>query len=324
MKISVIIPVYNVERYVRQALDSILDQCYGDVELICVDDGFQDSSGAILDEVSTQDERVKVFHQQNSGVGEARNRAIKESVGDWLIFLDADDVANEHLCQDVVDAVNRHPDADLVAFRRVEFNEVDEPKWMNLSASREIVLPIENEVPTCLAGVLFAQFAFKRSIVSTFPRYSQGEDIVFMIKCFERATKCVYLNRFLYGYRVRSGSAMHSSFSMTKLRDSIDYTSEMFRLIELSTKHYGVGFIRPRANLWVEDLPDYIFKFKSGEEKGLLWNEWMNSMEHARKISLFSAWQHLVVVVISLTRCKLLVLLLCVAPRRLKLMGFHR
>ena len=88
---SVLIPVYNVEPYVRECLDSILDQGYEKLELLVVDDGSTDRSGAICDEYAARDARVKVFHKPNGGLMSARRYAIERARGDYILFVDSDD-----------------------------------------------------------------------------------------------------------------------------------------------------------------------------------------------------------------------------------------
>ena len=91
MKYSIIIPVYNVEKYLKQSIQSVLDQSYEDFEVILIDDGSTDKSPAICDELAEKDERVKVIHKQNGGVSSARNEGIRQAKGDYILFLDADD-----------------------------------------------------------------------------------------------------------------------------------------------------------------------------------------------------------------------------------------
>lgn len=96
--ISVIVPVYNVQNYVGACLNSILSQTYQNFELLVVDDGSSDNSGAICDEIALKDSRVKVFHQENSGVSKARRFALEHSCGDYIVFVDSDDIlANDAL-----------------------------------------------------------------------------------------------------------------------------------------------------------------------------------------------------------------------------------
>ena len=89
--ISIIVPVYNTEKYLRRCIDSVLAQTYQDFELLLIDDGSKDSSGAICDEYAAQDARVRVFHKENGGVSSARNVGLDNARGEWITFVDADD-----------------------------------------------------------------------------------------------------------------------------------------------------------------------------------------------------------------------------------------
>ena len=90
-KISVIVPVFNTEKYISECIDSILAQTFTDWELILVDDGSKDNSGKICDEYATKDSRVRVLHQPNGGVTSARSNGVKNAKGEWITFVDADD-----------------------------------------------------------------------------------------------------------------------------------------------------------------------------------------------------------------------------------------
>ena len=90
-KISVIVPVYNTEKYLDRCIQSILAQTYTDFELLLVDDGSTDSSGAICDKYAEQDSRVRVFHKENGGVSSARNQGLDNAKGEWITFVDSDD-----------------------------------------------------------------------------------------------------------------------------------------------------------------------------------------------------------------------------------------
>ena len=89
--ISVVVPVYNTEKYLHKCIESILNQTFRNIEVILIDDGSVDGSGSICDEYKIKDERVKVFHQPNSGVSVARNKGIIESTGNYICFVDSDD-----------------------------------------------------------------------------------------------------------------------------------------------------------------------------------------------------------------------------------------
>ena len=116
MKLSVIIPVYNMTRYLRECLDSVAAQSYPDWEAICIDDGSTDDSGAILDEYVAKDPRFRVIHKKNAGVPSARNDGIAAAQGEWVAFIDSDDSVKSEwfahaaaLMTDDVDLVRPEP-----------------------------------------------------------------------------------------------------------------------------------------------------------------------------------------------------------------------
>ena len=103
--ISVIVPVYKAEKYLRRCIDSILAQTYTDFELLLIDDGSPDRSGEICDEYAKQDSRVRVFHKPNAGVSSARNLGLDNAKGDWITFVDADDYLAPDWCQQHIEAI---------------------------------------------------------------------------------------------------------------------------------------------------------------------------------------------------------------------------
>ena len=115
-KVSVIIPVYKVERYVRRCLDSVMSQTLTDWEAICVDDGSPDNSGKILDEYARRDKRIRVIHKENGGVSAARNDGIKLARGQYVIFIDSDDFIHPQLFEITTCLADKN-NADTVSFR---------------------------------------------------------------------------------------------------------------------------------------------------------------------------------------------------------------
>ncbi len=113
--ISVVVPIYNVERYLHRALDSILSQTHKNWEAILVDDGSTDSSGNIAEEYAASDQRFKVIHKPNGGLSDARNAGMQHITGEYLIFLDSDDFLHPQLMELCLQAIKRD-DSDLVAF----------------------------------------------------------------------------------------------------------------------------------------------------------------------------------------------------------------
>ena len=111
--VSIIVPVYNAQRTLRRCIDSVLNQTFSDFELLLVDDGSKDESGEICDSYALRDERVKVFHIENSGVSAARNVALDRARGEYLQFLDSDDWITADATQQFVRAARKY-DCDMV------------------------------------------------------------------------------------------------------------------------------------------------------------------------------------------------------------------
>lgn len=116
--VSVIVPVYNTEKFLESCVNSIISQTYKEIEIILVDDGSTDKSGNICDTFK-KDNRVKVYHRQNSGPSASRNFALKQASGDFLMFCDSDDMLDEQAIEASMDSI---VDADLCLFPLVEFN----------------------------------------------------------------------------------------------------------------------------------------------------------------------------------------------------------
>ena len=118
-KISVIVPVYNVQMYLRQCLDSVLNQTFTDFEIICVNDGSTDDSGKILLEYADKDNRIKIITQENKGLSEARNSGLKSAQGEYIYFLDSDDFSHPQLLE-ICYTLAEKEQADLVSFETIK------------------------------------------------------------------------------------------------------------------------------------------------------------------------------------------------------------
>lgn len=117
VKISILVAVYNAEKYLSKCLSSLLSQTLQDIEIICVDDASTDSSLTILNAYAAKDERIKVVHlPQNAGIAKARNAGLSISTGEYIAFVDSDDWLSEDACEKVLDVFKRYPSTDTVLF----------------------------------------------------------------------------------------------------------------------------------------------------------------------------------------------------------------
>ena len=112
-KISVIVPVYKVEKYIHKCVDSILNQAFSDIEVILVDDGTPDRCGEICDAYGEQDSRVKVIHKENGGLSDARNAGMPHASGEYIIFIDSDDYIDVNMYEELLAAISSYV-VDLV------------------------------------------------------------------------------------------------------------------------------------------------------------------------------------------------------------------
>lgn len=130
--ISVIIPVYNVEKYLEQCLDSVINQNLQDIEIICVDDGSTDNSPSILEKFSSKDNRIKIFSKENGGQASARNLGIKKAKGKYIAFVDSDDFIKEDMFVKLYDvAENNNLDIAMCKIALYDDNtgNIDENAW---------------------------------------------------------------------------------------------------------------------------------------------------------------------------------------------------
>ena len=120
-KISVIIPVYKVEQYLPECLDSIINQTYKNLEIICIDDGSPDNSGKILDEYASKDNRIRVIHKENGGISSARNAGLDIATGDWISFVDSDDWLDINTYEKLLSSADE-ANTDIVMFGNCSVN----------------------------------------------------------------------------------------------------------------------------------------------------------------------------------------------------------
>ena len=246
---SIIIPVYNVAPYLRECLDSVLTQTFSDWEAICVDDGSTDDSGAILDEYAVKDIRFRVTHQPNAGEGAARNTGIAVAKGEWVFFLDGDDVMLDGALEQLARVATS--DVDLVRFGFCTFEDGSRPNYIRYDEKCQTSLvdvSYDIEMPEFYSYVW--QHLFRRSIIDgmQFKRYKRGCDRVFLDDILLNKVNSVkVIDRVCYGYRKRPGSAMNSVPSSQVLRDEMDHRLDIMEMTDASGKRFDYA-----GNWWLE------------------------------------------------------------------------
>lgn len=210
--ISVIVPIYNVERYVRKCLDSLKGQTLKEIEVICIDDGSTDSSGRIADEYAAEDERFRVIHTENRGLSAARNRGIDESRADWLMFVDSDDWVHEDFCR-VPYEKSLEYGADLVIFDHYLTKQIGKPRRIKTDQVKSGIVSSISVIRNCGAW----NKLYKRNLFDDI-RYPEGhvyEDIATTHKIIQKSDKIYRCGENLYYYRIRGRSITKCTSSRT-------------------------------------------------------------------------------------------------------------
>lgn len=207
--ISVIVPVYNVEKYLEKCVKSIIGQTYKNLEIILVDDGSTDSSGKMCDEISKTDDRIKVIHKKNGGLSDARNAALKIAKGDYFGFVDSDDyIANdmfETLCNLLE---NNNSDISIVSYYEIYNDKLigvrdskDLVNFNKLDAMKELLM--DSRIQSYAWNKLFKRDLFNGL---EFPTGKNFEDIATTLLLFEKANKVTLLEEPKYYYLRRDDS----------------------------------------------------------------------------------------------------------------------
>lgn len=215
-KVSVIIPVYNVEEYLAECIESVLNQTYMDFELILVNDGSKDKSGEICDRYALNDSRINVIHKENGGASSARNIGIETALGDYIYYLDSDDILEKNAIECLVTSAENSK-ANIVFFEADSFGVSGYVKDGNYHYKKKyeegagkavlesLVLNKEFHVSTPL---LFTRRSF---LAESGVRFKEGimyEDMIYTFELFCKAEKICHLDKTLYRRRYREASVM--------------------------------------------------------------------------------------------------------------------
>lgn len=224
-KVSIVVPVYNVEKYLDRCMQSLLNQTLKDIEIILVDDGSPDNCPQLCDDYASKDSRIKVIHKQNAGLGMARNTGINNAIGDYIMFLDSDDTYVTDACQRLYDAANNH-DADVSTgtFNKelksgewtaehdtpqiVEGEFIKQYAYDMIACSPEIFTERLHPVSACLLCIN-REFLLSSGIRFESERKVASEDTLFKIKLFKGIGKLVVLDYPFYNYFLNGDSLTH-------------------------------------------------------------------------------------------------------------------
>lgn len=222
VKVSVIIPVYNSEKYLRQCLDSVLSQNLREIEVICVDDGSTDESTGILLGYASKDERLKVVCQKNSGPGTARNNGLRYANGKYVIFLDSDDWFEPDMLEKLFETAER-TGADITICKTEQFDAATGEEISGDWMLKDALAPSECFVPADIADHIFQltygmvwDKLYLRSFIEReglgFPSLRAAEDTAFVYKSLLFSSRIALLPEVKVHYRINRTSSVSNSF----------------------------------------------------------------------------------------------------------------
>ena len=207
--ISVIVPIYNVEKYVRKCLDSLKNQTMKQIEVICIDDGSTDSSGNIAEEYKSRNwPQFRVIHTENHGLSAARNRGLDEALADWIMFVDSDDWVDERFCE-IPYKVAVEANADMVIFGNDSWKG---KKQKNKDTAASPAAIIDEFTAHEYGGIATWRRLSKKDLFEgiRFPEGRLYEDSGTVHKYVHKAKKIVRINDCLYHYELRKDSITHT------------------------------------------------------------------------------------------------------------------
>lgn len=247
--ITVIVPIFNVEKYLDRCVQSIVDQTYRNLEIILVDDGSPDNCPAMCDAWAAKDSRIKVIHKENGGAGLARNVALETARGQVISFLDSDDYIAPRMYEHLIGLMSG--DVDIAECELLETE----------SDNASLDGPEDAEILTCAAEEAMAHHIqdrffrqtppnklYRRSAVGQirFPVGNRIDDEFFTYQVIANCRKLVHSDRRMYAYRQQPGSVMHRAFALSRLQ-AVDAKCRRLELIE---DKFPELMPQARTNLW--------------------------------------------------------------------------
>ena len=215
--VSIIIPVYNLEKYIKHCLESVVNQTYKELEIICIDDGSTDGSAEIIKSMAANDPRIKYIYQENAGVSAARNKGLDTATGEYVMFVDGDDYIHYQMVDAfAIEAQKNGADVVLSNLKNVRDYYFNFEKYDFYSSS---IVKLEDLYYKFKCGYSVIGNMISRSLIDKvrfFTDISIGEDGCFMMMVCPKAKKLLLMDQYYYFYFFRENSATNSLYSYGK------------------------------------------------------------------------------------------------------------
>ncbi len=262
IRISIVIPAYNVEGYIKKTIDSCLNQTFDDYEIIVVDDGSKDNTGAIIDKYATENRNFRAIHQENGGVMSARLKGVEHSQGEWITFLDGDDRLPKDSLKTLYSYVGN--DIDIVWGVRAYVNDNNDISKREKIRFRgkingEEYMKIISKYPKSLHGMLFRKTLFVDPPVID-RRIVNNEDQIFNFFLSSRVRNVFGIAQVTHHYLVRSDSVSKKKYNEDYWYLLLNYLYDNFKKYNIETKYYNLFALIKTISL-IRSKENYIFDF---------------------------------------------------------------
>lgn len=264
-KISIIIPVYNVEKYIKICIESVINQTYKNLEILVINDGTKDKSFEII-ESYLGDKRIKVINREkNSGIAVTRNIGISQATGEYIFFIDADDYLEINAIENLIEALN---DEDIIGGNFFYYDEIKKNKTENIIKNDENSLMDSKKYFFNQASeIVVWNKLYRRSfLIENNLKFTEGiihEDEEFSFNCYISSSKVKYIDKITYNYRInRENSIMDNIRKKQNVEYSIKSLEKILENLKLLKLKKNTYFIKIRVLLRVLELQNIIFERK--------------------------------------------------------------
>ena len=274
-KVSIILPIYNVEKYLEKCVNSVISQTYQNIEVILVDDGSKDSSGRICDELVESDNRIKVIHKKNGGLASARNAGYEMATGEYIMYIDSDDVIKNDIAEKCVSAMEKKQ-SDVVIFGYEKMSEdgqvLEICKWSNKTYNHDEMVEYLYEAICNMSfgyawNKMYRKSTIDKSKVFGDAKVIDREDLVYNLELLRFWDRITYIDSVGYEYLQRSSSLLHNS-DLARLK-GVEYFVKRVEKINIGNAEVE----RKVFNMMVlHYLSDCIIK-------NILWNDELSAKE---------------------------------------------
>ncbi|AVQ26780.1 glycosyltransferase family 2 protein [Fusobacterium ulcerans] len=276
---SIIVPCYNVEKYIEKTIKSILTQTFDDFELILVNDGSTDKTKNILDEYFQKDKRINVINKKNSGVSEARNEGIKIAVGKYIYFLDGDDyITNDFLSETAEILKKEEPDILFFSYIIAKNNELYEKRNRKIKEgnySKEFILKnlFLRRISKAVTGTnIIRKKIIEENKIIFDKKLTYSEDYNFLIRVINFSENFYYVNKSYFIYFQRQGSAMNKEISLKKL-DTLKSLQNLRTLSSIKKKTMEKYFYLFYAITFIGNINELVKKKSTKIEQSIYLKE---------------------------------------------------